>query len=133
MPGDSWQTDEEGTGAETVMTSGTGIRIVAFYLLPRQREKKMAIDRKTPSNTTPTTAEKTVNPVENYGNPVDVVRDPTLSNAEKTKALDNWENDAHRLQTADDEGLAGGEPDRLIEVVEAKKSIGAKTVTTQHK
>jgi hypothetical protein len=93
----------------------------------------MSIEQNAPTPTGPIPAGKMVSPGEHYDSPSEVVQDGSLSKTQKTKALDSWEHDAHRLQTADDEGMSGGEPDRLIEVVEAKKKIGAETITTQHK
>ena len=45
----------------------------------------------------------------------------------KEKALDTWTVDAEALQRAEDEGMSGGEPSKLIDVVAAKKALGKKT------
>ena len=69
---------------------------------------------------------KTESPARHFEKPRQVVQDPNLSPSEKAKALDSWEEDAQALQRAEDEGMGGGEPTKLIDVVEAKKAIGAK-------
>lgn len=69
---------------------------------------------------------KTESPTRHFEKPRQVVQDADLSPGEKAKALDSWEEDAQALQRAEDEGMAGGEPTKLIDVVEAKKAIGAK-------
>jgi hypothetical protein len=73
------------------------------------------------------------NPAETFGKPSDVVSDKGLSPDEKKKALDTWEQDAHQLLTASNEGMPGSDegvaPDdspRLGEVVRAKVKLGDK-------
>ena len=77
--------------------------------------------------------DKVKQPQAHYRTPDDVVRDPHLSEGEKKRALDTWEQDARQLLTASNEGMAGSaegvEPrdhHRLGEVVRAKVEIGAK-------
>jgi len=73
---------------------------------------------------------KISNPQAEFDKPSDVLRDADLSHAEKKKALENLEQDAHQLMTASNEGMAP-ENDRLIknepkldEVVKAQRRIG---------
>ena len=73
------------------------------------------------------------NPATHYDKPADIAADKKLSPGEKSKALNNWEQDARQLLTASNEGMAGSaeglEPDdhhRLGEVVRAKAEIGEK-------
>jgi hypothetical protein len=73
------------------------------------------------------------NPETHYDKPADIAADKKLSPDEKSKALNNWEQDARQLLTASNEGMAGSaeglEPDdhhRLGEVVRAKAEIGEK-------
>ncbi len=70
---------------------------------------------------------KTESPVRHFEQPQDVVNDDDLTDKSKKKALDNWEVDAQALQRAEDEGMGGGEKSKLIDVVDAKESIGAPT------
>ena len=75
-------------------------------------------------------AQKIHNPQAEFDKPSDVVKDPELSQAEKKKALENLEQDAHQLMTASNEGMAP-ENDRvaerepkLDEVVKTQQGIG---------
>jgi hypothetical protein len=56
-----------------------------------------------------------------YTNPLDVLRDRRLSNLERIEILATWERDARALSVASDEAMGGGEPNRLSEVIEARK------------
>src|SRR6185295_5695901 len=86
--------------------------------------------------TQPTSAKfnpKVENPAAHFEKPKDVVQDEALSEDEKKKALNTWEQDARQLLTASNEGMPGREegiqPDdhhRLGEVARAKDSIGQK-------
>jgi hypothetical protein len=73
------------------------------------------------------------NPAEAFEKPSDVVTDEGLSTKEKKKALDTWEQDAHQLLTASNEGMPGSDegvaPEdshRFGEVVRAKVKLGDK-------
>jgi hypothetical protein len=73
------------------------------------------------------------NPATVFEKPSDVVNDSKLSNEEKRKALDAWEQDARQLMTASNEGMPGREEGldpidhhRMAEVVRAKETIGEK-------
>jgi hypothetical protein len=73
------------------------------------------------------------NPQDSFENPSDIVKDRQLSPKEKRDALDTWEQDAHQLLTASNEGMPGSEEGiepkdnpRLGEVVRAKHKIGVK-------
>jgi hypothetical protein len=63
------------------------------------------------------------NPAKSFDQPMDVAKTPILSEAEKQKALEEWETDEKALQRASEEGMAGGTPPRLDEVKQARRSI----------
>jgi hypothetical protein len=71
-------------------------------------------------------ADAASDPASRFDAPQEIVNDASLSNAEKTRALDAWEEDARRLAVATEEGMSGGEPSRLDEVAEAKAKLGIK-------
>jgi hypothetical protein len=77
--------------------------------------------------------QKIEHPSQYYRTPDDISKDANLSPEEKKKALNTWEQDAHQLLTASDEGMPGSKEGlrptdhhRLGEVLRAKKQIGAK-------
>jgi hypothetical protein len=55
--------------------------------------------------------------------PHEVVGDPALSKEQKKDALDVLEQDARQLSVASGEGMTGGEPTGLHEVLDAKDSL----------
>lgn len=55
--------------------------------------------------------------------PSHMVVDPALSKDQKVRALAAMEQDARQLSTATAEGMAGGEPTRLHEVLVAKSTL----------
>jgi len=55
--------------------------------------------------------------------PAHIVVDPALSRDQKVRALEAMEQDARQLSTATAEGMDGGEPTRLHEVLVAKSTI----------
>ncbi len=68
-----------------------------------------------------------------FDKPKEIVQDNALSQHEKKKALNTWEQDERQLLTASNEGMAGGDEglrsdsgNRLGEVVTTKEEIGAK-------
>lgn len=67
--------------------------------------------------------EKTDRPHAFFRNPQQVVTEPTLSKDQKTEALDAMEQDARQLAAASDEGMAGGERNKLQDVLDAKDSL----------
>jgi hypothetical protein len=71
--------------------------------------------------------EKVETPSTKYDEPHDILKDKELSDYEKKKALNTWEQDARQLMTASNEGPEEGiEPqdhNRLGEVVRAKNKI----------
>ena len=69
--------------------------------------------------TTPTSVFKT---------PEEVVSCVDLSKAEKTAVLKQWEIDARLLQVASEEGMSGGEPNHLVEVKKAQKTLGVEVL-----
>lgn len=58
-----------------------------------------------------------------FDHPREVVLQRGLSSKEKHRMLDCWAEDAKALSVADDEGLNGGEPDRLADVMQAKGQL----------
>jgi hypothetical protein len=59
----------------------------------------------------------------NFDMPNLVVADPALSKSEKSAVLDEMEQDALQMATAANEGMAGGEPTALAEVLQAKEAL----------
>jgi hypothetical protein len=76
------------------------------------------------TNTTEDAAKAVDRPHAHFGRPGDVVVDPSLTKDEKTRALDSMEQDARQLGEASAEGMAGGEDNRLHEVLAAKDAMG---------
>ena len=66
---------------------------------------------------------KVEKPHAHFGDPQDVVADPALSKEEKVEALETLEQDARLLTTAAQEGMTGGEENKLQEVLDAKKAL----------
>jgi len=60
---------------------------------------------------------------EKYGTPAKLAEDQHLSDAEKVKLLQCWYDDEEALVRASAEGLSGGEPSRLQEVLEVLKKL----------
>ncbi len=71
---------------------------------------------------------KVEDPVGNFASPADVVKDDTLTTKQKQDALTEWEQDAVRLSVATEEGMSGGEPSRLDEVMDAQSKLLGKAV-----
>ena len=59
----------------------------------------------------------------NFDAPIEVVADPSLSKQEKAEALEDLEQDARQLDIASSEGMSGGEPSALVEVLHAKEAL----------
>jgi hypothetical protein len=75
-------------------------------------------------HTEPPMKELVASPTTHFDKPADILADPKLSDAQKKKILDAWEEDARRLSVATEEGMTGGEPSRIAEVAEAKVELG---------
>jgi hypothetical protein len=67
---------------------------------------------------------KAQKPATHFDEPHEVVLDPSLSKAQKVKALDTLEQDARQLAQASSEGMTGGERTNLHEVLVAKEALG---------
>ena len=67
--------------------------------------------------------DKAKKPSANFQSAHEVAADPALSKPEKEKALDALEQDARLLATASAEGMTGGEPTNLHEVLDAKEAL----------
>ena len=61
-----------------------------------------------------------------FDEPQDVLVDSSLSKAQKVEALDTLEQDARQLAEASSEGMAGGERNKLQEVLIAKEKLDNK-------
>jgi hypothetical protein len=66
---------------------------------------------------------KTTKPHAAFDTPGEVVADPALSVKEKVAALESLEQDARQLSVASGEGMAGGEPTGLHDVLEARDAL----------
>ena len=74
-----------------------------------------------------TPKQKVEDPVGNFASPADIVKDQALTTKQKQDALTAWEQDAVRLSVATEEGMSGGEPSRLDEVMDAQSELPGKT------
>jgi hypothetical protein len=70
------------------------------------------------------------NPAAHFASPEAVTSDDRLTLTQKKQALQHWEEDARRLSVATEEGMSGGEPARLDEVLDAQSELPGKPVTT---
>jgi hypothetical protein len=77
--------------------------------------------------------DKVENPKALFDKPKDIVQDEALSQHEKKKAHNTWEQDERQLLTASNEGMPGRDEglqwddgNRLGEVVRTKEEIGEK-------
>lgn len=70
-----------------------------------------------------TKQEKLTKPHASFDAPHEVVIDPALSKRQKVDVLDALEQDARQLSIAASEGMTGGEPTRLHEVLDAKDTL----------
>jgi hypothetical protein len=68
--------------------------------------------------------ELVANPSAHFDGPHDILEHLGLSDEQKKMVLDAWEEDARRLSIATEEGMTGGEPSRVAEVLEAKAELG---------
>jgi len=84
--------------------------------------RSSARERSGMSKTTPTDT-KVAKPATYFEEPRDVVADPKLSKDQKVEALDTLEQDARQIAEATSEGMAGGERNKLHEVLEAKDTL----------
>jgi len=75
----------------------------------------------------PSTA-KVARPSIYFDGPQDVVADPSLSTDQKTEALATLEQDARQISEATSEGMTGGEPNRLHDVLKAKDTLALQPV-----
>jgi hypothetical protein len=82
-------------------------------------------------NTNEPSQDKGEKPSANFKTAHEVVADPALSKPEKEKekALDALEQDGRLLATASAEGMTGGEPTNLHEVLDAKEALALRPTT----
>jgi hypothetical protein len=71
----------------------------------------------------PPKEEKLAHPAKEFSNPREVLADRSLSTSEKQAALNSLEQDARQLAVATAEGMSGGEPTKLRNVLEAERSL----------
>ncbi|MGH7017643.1 MAG: hypothetical protein ACRED8_11265 [Caulobacteraceae bacterium] len=64
------------------------------------------------------------NPGSTFARPSEVLGDEELSKREKIEILCRWAYDAAELAVADEEGMGGGEPSNLSEVLAALNEVG---------
>jgi hypothetical protein len=64
-------------------------------------------------------------PSAHYDEPHEVVADPSLSKAQKAEALNTLEQDARQLAEASSEGMAGGERNKLHDVLIAEEVLSS--------
>ena len=62
-----------------------------------------------------------------FEEPKDVATDKRLTAEQKLSILERWEMDARELAVAEEENMAGGESNRLHEVLNAKQLVSAGT------
>jgi hypothetical protein len=74
-------------------------------------------------NTNEASQDKVEKPHANFKTPHEIIADPALSKEEKVEALTELEQDARLLATAAAEGMTGGEPSNLREVLDAKEAL----------
>jgi len=70
-----------------------------------------------------TVQHKVEQPHAHFENPAEVVIDPALSKEDKVRALDALEQDARQMAVASAEGMGGGEPTALADVLIAKDTL----------
>jgi hypothetical protein len=75
------------------------------------------------TNTNEPSQDKVEKPNANFETALEVVADPALSKPQKERALDTLEQDARLLATASAEGMTGGEPTNLRDVLHAKDAL----------
>jgi hypothetical protein len=72
-----------------------------------------------------TLQDKLMNPAKAYESPGHVLLDAGLTYEEKRKVLEAWRLDAERLADSSNEGMSGGEQNRLREVALAQQQLAA--------
>ena len=63
-----------------------------------------------------------------FDEPQEVVEDSSLSKAQKVETLDTLEQDARQLAEASSEGMGGGEPNNLHDVLIAKDALSLQSL-----
>lgn len=64
-----------------------------------------------------------IDPTLVYERPSEVLKDKRWSNEQKLTILRHWEADAREMEVAEEEGMIGGDPDQLYEILEAIATI----------
>ncbi len=68
-----------------------------------------------------------LDPTAVFSSPEAVVEHPQLTREEKTDILQRWKYDAFELEVAEEEGMGGGEPSMLEQVLKALAAMGVET------
>ena len=93
-------------------------KVAAMTLLRHGKQEQQAMNEHVKSDP------KVENPSAHFDHAHEVVQDASLSKAGKVKALDALEQDARQLAQASSEGMAGGERNKLHDVLVAKDKLG---------
>ena len=67
----------------------------------------------------PTLEKAVANPTRKFNCPEEVLHEASLKPMEKLAILRSWEDEAHQLQTAENENMGGGEPTKLYDIRKA--------------
>jgi len=67
--------------------------------------------------------DKVEHPLSHFENPAEVIADTALTRSEKVQAVETMEQDARQMAVAAGEGMTGGEPARLDDVLTAKDAL----------
>jgi len=115
---------EHAQGAKQMAAEAFGIAKFTAAALGLMAAASRYFDPPAASNGEATPAERAANPSAHFETPDDVLRDDGMSRGQRADALDQMELDARLLQTAEDEGMGGGEPAAIAEVAETKAKAG---------
>ena len=80
---------------------------------------------KPPKDNSKDITEAITRPWEHYSTPEELLVEHRLTDDQKRRALESWEQDARELAVAEDENMGGGEPNMLDRVVRALATLPA--------
>ncbi|MEQ9487413.1 MAG: hypothetical protein RIM72_00285 [Alphaproteobacteria bacterium] len=72
-----------------------------------------------------------LDPGSHFRKPGDVLASSDFSNVQKIEILRRWEYDANELAVAEEEGLTGGEPSMLEQILKALETL-VEHIDTEH-
>ena len=110
--------------ALTLKASIAGIDEVKFQEIAAAAKRDCPVSKALASVAEITLSASLVVPHPNFEAPAEIVADAALPKDEKIALLDAMEQDARQLATASAEGMGGGEPTNLHEVLDAKNALG---------